>query len=114
MNYYGSTTVVLPPKRKEEKIKEKEDKYGEFQNVFFTEEQYKKLQILFPKDYQERIQKLDDYIQSTGKKYKDCLATLRNWARKDGYVFSSEEKSYKENQMTEEEYFKNGGGKKYV
>lgn len=104
-------------KSKVNKNKENElekNNYGEFQNVFFTEEQYKKLQILFPKDYQERIQKLDDYIQSTGKKYKDCLATLRNWARKDGYVFPSEEKSYKENQMTEEEYFKNGGGKKYV
>lgn len=71
---------------------------------------------LFPKDYQERIQKLDDYMQSTGKKYKDCLATLRNWARKDGYVFPSEKKQYKENQMTEDEYIKkmDEGGKRYV
>lgn len=57
--------------------------YGEYQNVFFTEEQYQKLQSEFPNDYNERIDKLDLYIQSTGKKYKDCLATIRNWARKE-------------------------------
>lgn len=57
--------------------------YGEYQNVFFTEEQYQKLINEFPKDFQERIQKLDDYMQSTGKKYKDCLATIRMWARKE-------------------------------
>ena len=55
-------------------------------------------------------------MQSKGKKYKDCLATLKNWARKDGYVFPSEKKQYKENQMTEEEYIKkmDEGGKRYV
>ena len=29
------------------------------------------------------LEKLDLYIQSTGKKYKDCLATIRNWARNE-------------------------------
>lgn len=81
--------------------------------MFFTEEQYEKLQDLFPKDYEERIQKLDDYIQSSGKKYKDCLATLKNWARKEGYIFPKEIKEYKENTVSEVDYFKNGGGKKY-
>lgn len=57
--------------------------YGEYQNVFFTEEQYKKLINEFPDDYKERIEKLSGYMQSTGKKYKDCLATIRNWARND-------------------------------
>ena len=57
--------------------------YGEYQNVFFTDEQYKKLIDEFPNDYNIRIEKLDFYIQSTGKKYKDCLATIRNWARNE-------------------------------
>ena len=48
---------------------------------------YEKLKQTFPYDYQDRIQKLDDYMASTGKPYKDCLATLRNWARKEGYKF---------------------------
>lgn len=71
---------------------------------------------MFPKDYEERIQKLDDYIQSSGKKYKDCLATLRNWARKEGYKFIENKKEYKANTMTEEEYMKKmqTEGKRYV
>lgn len=70
---------------KEEEIEKnkKKKKYGEYQNVFFTDEQYEKLLSEFPNDYNERIEKLDCYIQSTGKKYKDCLATIRNWARKE-------------------------------
>lgn len=91
-------------------------KFGEFQNVFFTEEQYVKLQELFPKDYEERIQKLDDYMQSTGKKYKDCLATIRNWARKEGYVFpdKTEYKEIDTEKLTKEEYLKLVRGEKDV
>jgi predicted phage replisome organizer len=69
--------------KKDKKKKEVKHKYGEYQNVFFTEEQYTKLTNEFPNDYKERIDKLDYYMQSTGKKYKDCLATIRNWARNE-------------------------------
>ena len=57
--------------------------YGEYQNVFLTNEQYEKLMNEFPNDYKSRIDKLDGYMQSTGKKYKDCLATIRNWSRNE-------------------------------
>lgn len=101
--------------RKEEKIKEYKE-YGEYKNVFFTDEQYMKLKETFPKDYEERIQKLDDYIQSSGKKYKDCLATLRNWARKEGYKFNEIKKDYKVSTLTEEEHIAklSKEGKRYV
>ena len=90
---------------KKENIKEK--RYGEYKNVFFTDEQYKKILNEFPNDYEMRIQRLDDYIQSTGKKYKDCLATIRNWAKKEGYIKpqKQEKVEYIENTMTVEEYF---------
>ena len=35
-------------------------------------------------DYSERIERLSEYIASTGKSYKSHLATIRSWARKDG------------------------------
>lgn len=63
--------------------KKKYNYYGEYNNVFFTDEQYQKLIKEFPYDYKDKIEKLDLYMQSTGKKYKDCLATIRNWNRKD-------------------------------
>lgn len=60
-------------------------KYGENQNVLFTDEEYGKVKAYFPNDYEKRIQALDDYIQSKGKKYKDFVATLKSWARREGY-----------------------------
>ena len=70
-------------KHKKENIKRK--RYGENQNVLFSDEEYEKVKAYFPNDYEQRIQNLDGYIQSTGKKYKDFVATLKNWARKEGY-----------------------------
>lgn len=59
-------------------------KYGSYKNVLFTDEEYAKLQVEYPADYSERIERLSEYIASTGKKYKSHLATIRSWARKDG------------------------------
>lgn len=59
-------------------------KYGMYGLVLLTDEDYEKLKAEFPHDYSERIARLDEYIASTGKKYKNHLATIRSWARKDG------------------------------
>ena len=57
-------------------------KYGEYNNVLLTDEQMAKLQAEFP-DWPERIERLSAYMASHGKSYKDHLATIRNWAKKD-------------------------------
>ena len=57
-------------------------KYGEYMNVLLTDEELEKLQNEFP-DYEERIDRLSDYIASKGTKYKSHYATIRNWARRD-------------------------------
>ena len=57
-------------------------KYGEYKNVLLSDEDYAKLISEFP-DWEERIERLSSYIASTGKRYKNHLATIRNWARKD-------------------------------
>ena len=58
-------------------------KYVLYENVLLTDEDYKKLVEEFPHDYTDRIERLSEYIASTGKKYKNHLATIRNWARND-------------------------------
>ena len=58
-------------------------KHGYYKNVMLTDEDYAKLQSEFPHDYTERIERLSEYMASTGKPYKNHLATIRNWARKD-------------------------------
>lgn len=76
-NIYASpaepTKPSAPPKHK----------YGEYKNVLLTDEEYEKLKDEFPNDYEERIERLSSYIASKGAKYKNHLATIRNWARKD-------------------------------
>lgn len=58
-------------------------KYGMYENVLLSDEEYQKLIEEFPHDYTERIERLSEYIASTGKKYKSHLATIRSWARKE-------------------------------
>ena len=58
-------------------------KYGMYNNVLLSDEDMDKLQGEFPHDYSDRIERLSEYIASTGKSYKSHLATIRAWARKD-------------------------------
>lgn len=70
------------PTTKESK-KETRHKFGEYQNVLLTDSDMQKLQAEFPTDWEERIERLSSYMASTGKRYKNHLATIRNWARRD-------------------------------
>ena len=69
--------------KKEIKEKEIRHKYGEYSNVLLSDTEFEKLKSEFPSDYTARIESLSSYIASTGKTYKNHLATIRNWARKD-------------------------------
>ena len=55
--------------------------FGEYQNVFLTEKEYKRLKADFS-GLDSLIEQLSAYIQSTGKKYADHAATLRIWAKR--------------------------------
>ena len=67
-----------------EKIYKKESrhKYGMYENVLLSDADLEKLKSEFP-DWEQRIERLSEYIASTGKSYKNHLATIRVWARKD-------------------------------
>ena len=58
-------------------------KYGIYKNVLLTDEDMEKLKTEFPDDWQNRIERLSEYIASSGKTYKNHLATIRVWAKKD-------------------------------
>lgn len=58
-------------------------KYGLYKNVLLSDEEMEKLKDEFPSDYEERIERLSEYIESKGAKYKNHLATIRSWARHD-------------------------------
>ena len=65
-------------------------KYGEYKNVLLSDEELEKLKAEFPADWQSRIENLSEYIASSGKSYKNHLATIRKWAKTDAEKKSSE------------------------
>lgn len=70
-----------------EKINKKEKpqkhKYGQYQNVLLSDDELEKLKTEFPVDWEERIERVSEYCASKGATYKNYLATIRNWARKE-------------------------------
>ena len=75
--------IELEIDKKDKPSKSPRHKYGNYKNVFLSDEDLEKLKTEFPKDYEERIERLSEYKASTGKSYKNDLATIRNWARRD-------------------------------
>ena len=55
--------------------------FGEYQNVFLTAKEYRRLKADFS-GLDDLIEQLSAYIQSTGKKYADHAATLRIWTKR--------------------------------
>lgn len=58
-------------------------KYGAYKNVLLSDEDLEKLKAEFPTDWEDRIERVSEYVASKGKPYKDYLATIRRWARAD-------------------------------
>lgn len=63
-------------------ISKEKKKFGEFENVLLTDEQYQKLKDKFY-DVDDRIETLSSYMASKGVKYKNHYATILTWARKE-------------------------------
>ena len=62
--------------------KETKHRYGQYKNVLLSDDDMEKLKSEFP-DWEQRIERLSEYIATRGDKYKNHLAVIRSWARKD-------------------------------
>lgn len=76
------STEELSTKKQSTK-RETRHKYGEYKNVLLSDSDMEKLKAEFPTDWEGRIERLSYYMESKGVSYKNHLATIRNWARKD-------------------------------
>lgn len=83
-----------PPQQITEKTKEKiapmtegreapVGKYGTYQNVFLKAEELSALQSAYPKDYEQKIDRLSEYMRSSGRSYRDHYLTICQWAKRD-------------------------------
>ena len=98
----GNVTVTLPvtlrnaidiEKEKEVEVEKelnnttppapKKHKYGTYQNVLLTDEEYAKLQERYPTDYEEKINTLSEGLALKGYKYKSHYLAVIKWANND-------------------------------
>lgn len=57
--------------------------YGRYKNVFLSDEELTELQTELPTLWQTYIDRLSEYMASTGKQYQNHAATIRRWAAED-------------------------------
>ena len=81
--------------------KKSRHKYGLYENVLLTDEELEKLKAEFPSDYKSRIERLSEYIASSGKKYKNHLATIRSWARRNDKQGKAPTREYNNEELIE-------------
>lgn len=81
---------------KEKKSKEKKSKVnksiagapnarplGRYKNVKMSDKELEALKDEYPREYSEWIEKLSEYMEITGKSYRNHLAVIRSWAEKE-------------------------------
>ena len=81
---------IRPPEieiEKETDIKKESESerelYGRYKNVSLTLSEYEQLKRDYPIYTDKYIEKLSEYMESTGKSYNNHLATIRSWLKKD-------------------------------
>jgi hypothetical protein len=86
-----ATQIRSIKKEKKEKKVKKKDKYLDC--VYLTKDEYNKLVEKFNKDVTDnKIEDLNNYIMSKGKRYKSHYYTILNWGKKD--MQTTKAKSY--------------------
>lgn len=80
VNINKTRNQKLKTKNKKEIIKER---YGEFENVLLAKEELDKLQSRLGEQTDSYIERLSNYIASTGKRYKSHYATILSWIQKE-------------------------------
>lgn len=83
---------ICPPEIRDKRldIRDKENRecvgtpaYGRYQNVFLTDDELSELQTELPALWQTYVDRLSEYMASTGKQYQNHAATIRRWAAED-------------------------------
>lgn len=70
--------------------------YGSYENVLLSDTEYGKLRQEFPGDYQMRVERLSEYMASTGRSYKNHLATIRSWAKREKPKYNPADYTFEE------------------
>ena len=98
---YGKSRAIKTNRTSTETINKREKKeiqhrYGSYENVLLSDTEYGKLRQEFPGDYQMRVERLSEYMASTGRSYKNHLATIRSWAKREKPKYNPADYTFEE------------------
>ena len=78
-NPYTYKDTNKPNTNKLNTNKQSKHKYGEFQHVLLTDKEHTHLLDLYGNSLDEHIKILDEYIETSGKKYKNHSLVIQKW-----------------------------------
>lgn len=78
-NHYTYKDTNKPNTNNKNTNKQSKHKYGEFQHVLLTDKEHTHLLDLYGNSLDEHIKILDEYIETSGKKYKNHSLVIQKW-----------------------------------
>ena len=83
---------------KTERVESTRRRYGEYQNVFLSGEEYSRLETAYPGKAAEYIERLSRYMASNDRHYANHYATIKKWLDEDSKGRRAKNYTYDDNE----------------
>ncbi len=94
----SNTDTKYREQSKTERVESTRRRYGEFQNVFLSSEEYSRLEAAYPGKAAEYIERLSRYMASNDRHYANHYATIKKWLDEDSKGRSAKNYTYDDNE----------------
>ena len=94
----SNTDTEYKEHSKTERVESTRRRYGEFQNVFLSDEECSQLEAAYPGKAAEYIERLSRYMASNDRHYANHYATIKKWLDEDSKGMSAKNYTYDDNE----------------
>ena len=94
----SNTDTEYKEQSKTERVESTRRRYGEYQNVFLSGEEYSRLETAYPGKAAEYIERLSRYMASNDRHYANHYATIKKWLDEDSKGRRAKNYTYDDNE----------------
>ena len=94
----SNTDAEYKEHSKTERVESTRRRYGEFQNIFLSDEECSQLEAAYPGKAAEYIERLSRYMASNDRHYANHYATIKKWLDEDSKGRSAKNYTYDDNE----------------
>ena len=94
----SNTNTEYKEQSKTERVESTRRRYGEYQNVFLSGEEYSRLETAYPGKAAEYIERLSRYMASNDRHYANHYATIKKWLDEDSKGRRAKNYTYDDNE----------------